>query len=108
VLAHRGVDLQRRLVVVLPRDANLPWRYVDALLARVPVYRDQPLRQAVADAAALGTSLPGARVIDPEVDARSWTALCEHADPEAVAFASRRHELAWQRRVLGYADVADA
>jgi hypothetical protein len=47
-------------------------------------------------------------MIDPEIDARSWVVLREDADPEAVAFASRRHEVAWQRCVLGYADVAGA
>jgi radical SAM superfamily enzyme YgiQ (UPF0313 family) len=106
VLAHRGEDLQRRLVVVLPRDADLAPDYIDALRAMVPIYRDQSLRQAVADAAALGAALPGARVLDAEFDARSWKALRAAADPEAVTFADRRHERAWQRGVLGYGDVS--
>jgi hypothetical protein len=74
----------------------------------VPVYRDQPLRQAVADADDLGGFLPSARVLDAEVDARSWKALRDRADPEAVVFAHRRHELAWQRKVLGYGDLPGA
>jgi hypothetical protein len=108
VLAHRGENLQRRLVVVLPRGAEMPPDYTGALRSMVPVYRDQPLRQAVADAGDLGGSVPSARVLDAEVDARSWKALRDRADPEAVVFAHRSHELAWQRKVLGYGDIAGA
>jgi hypothetical protein len=107
MLAHRGEDLQRRLAVVLPQGAALPPDFLAALLARVPVFRDQPAYRAVADARALGRSLPGARILDKEIDRRSWNVLREQADPEAVAFAARRLEVAWQQGVLGYSETGE-
>jgi len=107
-LAHRGENLQRRITVVLPQDSRFTPHFVGSLRSMVPVFQDQPLRRAMADADRLGTSLPGARILDREIDDRSWKALRDHADPEAVAFAARRHERAWQRRVLDYGDVTSA
>jgi hypothetical protein len=106
VLAHRGEDLQRRLVVVLPEGAWFPPDYLAALRAEVPVYRDQSWRQALADAERLGDDLPAARVVGPAIDPSAWDELITRADPETVTFADRRHERAWQRRVLGYEEVA--
>jgi hypothetical protein len=34
--------------------------------------------------------------------------LTTRADPETVIFADRRLERAWQRRMLGYGDIAPA
>jgi hypothetical protein len=106
VLAHRGEDLQRRLVAVLPEGAWFPPDYLAALRAEVPVYRDQPWRQALTDAERLGDDLPAARVVGPAIDPSAWDELITRADPEAVTFANRRLERAWQRRVLGYEEVA--
>jgi hypothetical protein len=105
VLAHRGEDLQRRLVVVLPEGTRLPPDYLAALRAEVPVYRDQPWRRAVADAEHLAADLPAARVVDTAIDPSAWDELTTRADPEAVTFADRRLERDWQRRVLGYGEV---
>jgi Radical SAM superfamily/B12 binding domain len=106
VLGHRGEDLQRRLVVVLPEGTPFPPDYLDTLRAEVPVYRDQPWRRAVANAGRLGYDLPAARVVDPVIDPIAWGELTTRADAEAVTFANRGLERAWQRRVLGYGEVA--
>jgi hypothetical protein len=105
VLAHRGEDLQRRLVVVVPEGAWFPPDFLAALRAEVPVYRDQPWRQALADADRLGDDLPAARVVGRAIDPSAWDELRTRADPESVTFADRRLERAWQRRVLGYEEV---
>jgi hypothetical protein len=105
VLAHRGEDLQRRLVVVLPGGTWFPSDYLASLCAEAPVYRDQSWRQALDDAARLGADLPAARVIGPAIDPSAWNELAARADPEAVTFADRRLERAWQRQVLGYDEV---
>ena len=87
VLAHRGEDLQRRLVVVLPEGTWFAPDYLAALRAEVPVYRDQPWRQALADAERLGDDLPAARVVGPVIDPTAWEELTTRADPETVTFA---------------------
>ncbi|MDR3639306.1 MAG: B12-binding domain-containing radical SAM protein [Isosphaeraceae bacterium] len=106
VLAHRGEDLQRRVVVVLAEETAFTAGYLTALRAEVPVYLDQPWHQALADAERLGGDLPAARIIGPPIDRSAWDELTVRADPEAVTFADRRCERAWQRRVLGYAEVS--
>jgi hypothetical protein len=105
VLAHRGEDLQRRLVVVLPEGTWFPPDYLASLSAEVPVYRDQSWREALVAAERLGNDLPSARVIGPTIDPSAWKELAARADPEAVTFADRRLERAWQRQVLGYDEV---
>jgi hypothetical protein len=62
----------------------------------------------LADADCLGDALPAARVLDPVIDPSAWSELATRADPEAVTFADRRLERTWQRRVLGYGEVAAA
>jgi hypothetical protein len=104
VLAHRGEDLQRRLVVVLPEGTSFPPDYLVSLCAEVPVYRDQPWRQALAVTERLGDDLPAARIVGPAIDPSAWNELAARADPEAVTFADRRLERAWQREVLGYGE----
>jgi hypothetical protein len=108
VPAHRGEDLQRRLVAVTPWGAWLAPDFLAALRAEVPVYRDQPWHQALADAGRLGDELPAARVVGPHIGPFAWHDLVVRADPEAVTFADRRLERALQRRVLGYEEVAAA
>jgi radical SAM superfamily enzyme YgiQ (UPF0313 family) len=105
VLAHRGEDLQRRLVVVLPEGIWFSLDYLAALRAAWRVYREQPWRQALADAERLGDDLPAARVVGPAIDQTAWHELATRADPESVTFADRRLERAWQLRVLGYEEV---
>jgi len=97
-LAHRGEDLMRRISVVLRGEADPDW--VEAVRSRVPVFRDQGFRRALADATRLGADLPGARITDlPPQDAfRELQRLC---DPEAVCFADRTLERAWQAEALG-------
>jgi hypothetical protein len=94
VLAHRGEDLQRRIAVVLPEGLSFPPDYVEALRREAPVFRDQTMGRALEDAGSLGESLPGARIVDREVDRRSLRSLRERADAEAVVFAGRSLESA--------------
>jgi hypothetical protein len=103
-LAHRGEDLQRRLVAVIPSGVSLPADYLGELMRAVPVYRDQTLAEAAGRAAVLGLDQPNARVTDRSVDRSLWAHLAETVDPEAVAFADRRLEARWQAEVLGYGE----
>lgn len=105
VLAHRGDDLQRRLVVVLPPNLSWPEDSLHSLIRKVPVYRDQSLQQAASHALQLGEQLPNARVLDRHLEPDSWNELAEHADPESVCFADRSLEARWQAEVLGYAEL---
>jgi hypothetical protein len=99
-LAHRGEDLQRRISVVLAERHDLPADWLEALAGEVFVYREQSAREAAASAARLGVDLPGARILDRDIDPALWRELAAHADPVAVTFASRKHEEAWVHRVL--------
>lgn len=103
-LAYRGENLQRRLCVVLGAQVAVDPDYLAALQHEVPVFREQTLRQALRDADGLGVTLPGARIMDEEADAGMLRELAQRADGEAVAFASRALESAWQRGVLGFGD----
>lgn len=101
-LALRGEDLQRRITVVVPVDSRVPADWIDAVRDVVPVFRDQTLRQAAADAAELGASLPGARVLGDAHDPGDWALLCDQAEAGAVAFADRALEIRWLHRQLGF------
>ena len=96
-LSHRGEDLQHRICVVLSGEADHGW--VDAVRQRVPVFRNQGFRRALADASRLGADLPCARITDlPPSDALAeLQRLC---DPDSVCFAGRVLERAWQARML--------
>ncbi len=107
-LALRGEDLQRRITVVIPTDSRVTTGWIDAVRDVVPVFRDQTLRQAAADASSLGEQLPNARIVGEAVDAASWTRLAQDADPAAVAFADRQLEIRWLHRQLGFGDAAAA
>jgi radical SAM superfamily enzyme YgiQ (UPF0313 family) len=107
VLAHRGENLQRRLVAVLPPDTEFAPDYITALRQEIPVYVDQRLLEALRDPEGLGARLPRARILDAEVNSRDWKCLREKTDPEAVSFAFRSLERDWQWNVLSYNDAAD-
>jgi hypothetical protein len=96
-LAHRGEDFQRRLCVVLEGEADRDW--IAAIRRGARVFRNQPWKRALADAERLGGDLPCARVTDvPPRDAlRDLLRLC---DPDALCFADRELERAWQRSML--------
>jgi hypothetical protein len=104
VLALRGEDLQRRLVVVLNREGEFPGEWIEALRELVPVFREQSAREAAEHARELGEERPAARIVDAP-DAREWALLMEDADPAAVSFALRMHEAAWTQKNLRYTDV---
>jgi tRNA A37 methylthiotransferase MiaB len=97
-LSHRGEDLQRRLCVVLSGEADPGW--VEAVRERVPVFRNQGFRRALADASRLGADFPCARITDlpPEEAFRELQRLC---DPDSVCFADRTLERRWQAAMLG-------
>ncbi|HYV67630.1 MAG TPA: hypothetical protein VE964_15395, partial [Myxococcales bacterium] len=97
-LSHRGEDLQRRICVVLSGEADPGW--VEAVRQRVPVFRNQGFRRALADASRLGEDLPCARITDlPPLEAfGEMQRLC---DPDSICFADRALERAWQATALG-------
>jgi hypothetical protein len=105
VLAHRGEDLQRRIVVVLGTGVEATVGWLAEARSRVPVYRDQTVLCALRDAERLGVDLPMARILDPQVTPADWDELARRADGEAVAFADRALERRWQVKVLGFGDV---
>lgn len=104
--ALRGEDVQRRITIVLPAAFTSP-EWVASVQPLVPVFREQTLAQACRDAALLGVSLPGARVMTfaDELDDADWKHLVTEADPEAVTFADRRLERRWVEQVLGYREI---
>ncbi|MFL5443253.1 MAG: B12-binding domain-containing radical SAM protein [Myxococcales bacterium] len=102
-LAWRGEDLQRRISVVLRGEAQPDW--VDAVRDVVPVFRDQRAAAALRDVDRLGDDLPGARIVGDPPPPEVLHELARRADPEAICFADRTAEAAWQRDVLGYGDA---
>jgi hypothetical protein len=105
-LRHRGGGPGQRLAVVLRQGVEVAEDWLEAVRAQTPVFRDQTLRQAAADAERLGDDLPGARIVGPVDDAALFQRLTA-ADPEAVVFADRVLETDWQRHTLGYGDAGD-
>ena len=105
-LALRGEDLQRRITVVVPTDSRAGADWIEAVRDLVPVFRDQSLRQAAADAAELGDGLPNARIVGADCDPADWRRLAEAADPASVAFADRPLEIRWLHHQLGFGDAA--
>ena len=107
-LALRGEDLQRRITIVVPVDTRVSSQWVEAAREAVPVFRDQSLRQAAADAADLGDLLPCARIVGDASDSTDWRRLSEGAEPSAVAFADRNAEIRWLHGQLGFGDAVAA
>ena len=101
-LAHRGENAMRRLCVVLPFDTDFPADWQAAVRARVPVFRDQPMAEALLHAGDLGDRLPGARIVGVPPGETTPAQLAERAAAESVAFADPLLESRWQREVLGY------
>ena len=99
-LGHRGENAHRRIAVVLPLDASFPRDWIAAVRREVPVFREQPLARALEDAASLGEEQPGALILDPQAPEAALSSLASLADPDAVAFADRALERAWQARAL--------
>ncbi len=102
VLAHRGENLQRRIVVVLQNAQAPDW--VEAAQLKAQVFRDQTAGEALRDAESLGSSLPAARIVGP-IDPDAFAALARRADADFVAFADPALELSWTQRVLGFGDA---
>ena len=82
---------------MLSDDADPDW--VEAVRGHARVFRDQRWQHALRDAERLGQGIPCARITDvPPSDA-----LCElkrQCDPDAVCFADRATERAWQAGML--------
>jgi len=102
-LGWRCEDLQRRIAVVLRGEASPGW--IDAVRDLAPVFRDQRMASALRDAERLGGDLPAARITSGALSADEFRELARRADPEAVCFADRAAEAAWQTEVLGYGDA---
>jgi Radical SAM superfamily/B12 binding domain len=92
--ALRGEDAQRRVTIVIGRGASPPADWIEAARSAADVFREMTAAEAVEAAEALGEELPGALITD---EGEEWRLLCEQADPDAVAFASRRLEAEWTR-----------
>ncbi len=104
MLSHRGEDAQRRIAVVLPAGGAFPDGYVQALVARVPVFVESDLGGAPAAARRWG----GAGVLigdmPAHVDATTWRVLAA-CGPERIAFADREVEARWVKDALGFREV---
>lgn len=105
-LKHRSGDDVHRLTVSLKATTSMPPDWLAAVMEQVQVFRDQPPSRALAEAEALGDTLPSARIVG-DVDAATLAKLEASVDPEAVVFANRELETDWQRRVLGYGDAGN-
>lgn len=99
-LAWRQVDLQRRIAVVLPRNARFSEGWMLGLSEVVPVFREQSMADAAARAADLGDTMPAALVVEAGAG-DAWLRLLRRADPASVAFADRGLEQAWLREAVG-------
>lgn len=103
-LAPRGENALRRVTTVLREGVRVPRDWGAALMEGIPVFRDQTFAAALSAAERHGDGAPGARIVDapPEDGGRSWRALFERADPDAVVFADRALETAWIGATLGH------
>lgn len=111
VLAHRGENLLRKLILVLPEgredSRTHPWSLppnmsLKALEAKgVRVYRNARWQSRFADVQ-WGIDLPSLRLTDSEFSDSNWSQIQHNLDPEAVSFAEPRWEKQWTREVLGY------
>jgi hypothetical protein len=112
VQAHRGMDLQRRLSMVLP--SSVRWDSIDEQWLKllrdtgIEVYRNATLEEALLVADELGAAYPAVRITDHDSLltrlSAQVTELARRADPDTVTFASRRAEREWQRTILGYGE----
>jgi hypothetical protein len=112
-----GERRQRRICLVIPRDAVLAGNYLECLVAEAPVYRELSLSDALNQAAGLQEQGLGVRILDARKgfrqgaggelslsgeDAAMLRKLSEKTDPEGIAFADRTLEAWWIREALGH------
>jgi len=100
----------RRVCAVFPAEVSPNLEHVQHLMGEIPVFRDMTAEAAMGQAAELGDTVPGARILGSDMLAGSklLTELSRRADPESVAFESRRLETWWTQDVLGYRDAPAA
>jgi hypothetical protein len=99
-LALRGENLQRRVVVVVPKGAQLEREWLEAASEQVPVYRDLSAKQALAALEEDEGPSTRARIVGPVTPAQ-WAALVKAAEVEDVSFADRELEARWLQAALG-------
>ena len=101
-LALRGENAARRVCVVIPENVNLPFEYLESLMCEAPVFKDVTLGDALKYPELLGDEIPAARIVGKNLKPGSERLknLARRADPESVAFASRRLEAWWVSNVL--------
>jgi tRNA A37 methylthiotransferase MiaB len=95
----RGVDLQRRIAIVVPRGAPLPPGWLESARGAGEVYTELDAGEALAVAPELGRSRPGARITGP-VSPDQLEELSADADADAVTFADAGLEARWLSRAL--------
>ena len=101
-LAQRGENAARRVSAVIPSRTNLPDDYIESLMAELPVFKDMASREAAKHPELLGDKIPAARITDADLrlSDENLEKLARSADPEAVAFASRKIEAWWVNKVM--------
>lgn len=99
-LALRGENLQRRVVIVVPKGAQLDREWLEAASEQVPVYRDQSVKQALVALEEEEGPTTRARILGAVTPAQ-WSALVEAAEVEDVSFADRELEAKWLQAALG-------
>ncbi|BDA78282.1 hypothetical protein LPTSP3_g12120 [Leptospira kobayashii] len=106
-LAHRGENMQRRLIFILKKDAAISpsWQKQMERTESVVLYQEMNSDFASSHAEKLGVSMPFAWIPDQTVEDRVWKHLQEKSDPETVSFAARNLERKWSTEVLEYGET---
>ncbi len=101
--AHRGVNMQRRLHIVLNHESKeISKGFKKKLVKYCSVYEQQSVIQALANADRLGFDQPAALIQDQEISKILWDELISNIDPESIAFCERILEKKWCAEVLEY------
>ncbi|WP_411823103.1 B12-binding domain-containing radical SAM protein [Leptospira sp. 'Mane'] len=105
-LAHRGENMQRRLILILKKDVSIDpiWKAQIERRESFVIYQEMNSDFASSHAEKLGTTFPFAWISDKSMDEKVWKNLETKSDPETVSFSARSLEKKWSTEVLEYGE----
>jgi len=107
VLAHRNENMQRRIIVICKKDADLPKLWISNMEKNENIffYLEMDKSSLPDNLNQIGIDMPLVWFQDREVSESLWKSMKENIDPEAISFGERYLEKRWSIEVLGYGEV---
>ncbi|GBF48687.1 radical SAM domain protein [Leptospira ryugenii] len=106
-LAHRGENLQRRLLCIAKPGLRMQKPWINAMLdhSDVRLFLEADFHSMPKDLSQIGINLPSLWLTDRQLGTEQWQYLKTNIDPEGICFKETVWEKRWSLEVLGYGEV---